>query len=107
MEKEQEKCELCEYITAINTEAAEERKYLKEHYGEDRDRHRVGLIEERLKYTVRARSNGRVTFGMAYRDDYDNVRFKFFDCINKYNCYTHTISDYIQYCPYCGRKIKQ
>lgn len=105
MEKEQVKCELCEIIKAFNADAAEERRWYKEHYGEDRPR--VGLIEEKLKYTVRARSNRRVTFGMAYRDDYDNVRFKFFDRINKYNCYTHTISDYIQYCPFCGRKIEQ
>lgn len=113
MEKEFEKCELCEYIKAINAEATEERRLFKEIYGTDEKTQekikKQSMKEAKIKDAMFFDTFiGSSAFMIAYRTKFDNARFTFADNLDFNNgddiCMT---SAYIQYCPYCGRKIKQ
>lgn len=104
MEKEQVKCELCEGIKEFNADAAEERGLLEEFYKEHMPMIITDpLIEQKFKkYShIGTRVFRRDIIGVVYREDFDNVRFKY--CVE----YPFTHDNYIQYCPFCGRKIKQ
>ena len=114
MEKEQEKCELCKYIMAINAEAAEERRLLKDIYGMDdktqKKLERLSMKEAKIKDAMFLDTFiGSSAFMIAYRTKFDYARFTFVDQtdFNNDGNNIEMVSTYIQYCPCCGREIKQ
>lgn len=113
MKKEQEKCELCKYIMAINAEADEERRLFKDIYGMDdktqKKLEKQSMAEAKIKDTMFLDTFiGSSAFMIAHRAKFDYARFTFVDNLDLNNGDDISmISTYIQYCPCCGRMIKQ
>lgn len=111
MEKEQRSCGLCKYIMAINAEADEERRLFKDIYGMDdktqKKLEKQSMAEAKIKDTMFLDTFiGSSAFMIAYRTKFDYARFTFVDVdIDSNNI--EMVSTYIQYCPCCGREIKQ
>ena len=111
MEEEQVKCELCESIKAVNAIAAEELRKLEERRKLDEKAiQRAFLMTKRevlddtlkLLYSEMLGSSleDNISFGVAFRTCFEGARFIFIGD-------NHVTLGNIQYCPFCGRKIKQ
>ncbi len=110
MKKEQKRCEFCKYIKETNAKAEEERIKLKEIYDMNEKTLKIRkMIEREIKHIDCMFADwfkDTSAFMIAYKACCDNARFTFAD-FNNDNDDICMKSAYIQYCPYCGHKIKQ
>lgn len=101
MEKEQEKCELCESIKQVNAIAAEELRKISEAFVLDLKTDRKHLFDDiKLLYSdiLGTSLKDNKSFGVAFRTCFEGASFVFISD-------NHVTIKNIQYCPYCGRKI--
>lgn len=108
MEKEQVKCELCESIKAVNAIAAEElreaeeRRKLSDAFLLDL-KTEMEILEDNIKLLgsdmLGTSLKDNNSFGVAFRTCFEGARLVFIGD-------NHVTIRNIQYCPFCGRKIK-
>ena len=103
MKEEQVKCELCESIKEVNAIAAEELRKVSDVFLLDL-KNEMKILDDDIKLLdsdILGKSlKDNKSFGVAFRTCFEGARFVFIGD-------NHVTIKNIQYCPYCGRKIKQ